>query len=54
MKKLWTNYGLSIVLLILFSVSWIGQGYFQWQEFAQEEMQEGRASALNQKMEMKK
>lgn len=27
------NYGLSIVLFILFLVSWVGQGYFQWNEF---------------------
>ncbi len=24
------NYSLSIVLVILFLVSWLGQGYFQW------------------------
>lgn len=35
MKNLFKNYGLSIVLFLLFFFSWIGQGIFQWQEFVQ-------------------
>jgi hypothetical protein len=35
MEKLIKNYNLSIVLFLLFFFSWIGQGYFQWQEFVQ-------------------
>ena len=35
MGKLFKNYGLSITLFLLFFFSWIGQGIFQWQEFAQ-------------------
>lgn len=31
--KLFKNYGLSVVLTLLFLASWIGQGYFQWKEF---------------------
>lgn len=31
--KLFKNYGLSIVLFLLFLFSWIGQGFFQWEEF---------------------
>jgi len=31
--KLFRNYGLSIVLFLLFLFSWIGQGIFQWQDF---------------------
>lgn len=27
------NYSLSIVLFLLFFVSWIGQGYYQWAEY---------------------
>jgi hypothetical protein len=31
--KLAKNYGLSITLLALFLISWLGQWIFQWQEF---------------------
>lgn len=31
--NLFKNYGLSIVLAILFLASWIGQGFTQWSEF---------------------
>jgi hypothetical protein len=34
-EKLLKNYNLSIVLFLLFAFSWIGQGIFQYQEFAQ-------------------
>lgn len=37
--KLWRDYGLSITLFILFAASWLGQGYFQWQEFVSEQME---------------
>lgn len=33
MGKLFKNYGLTIVLFLLFLSSWIGQAIFQWQEF---------------------
>jgi hypothetical protein len=32
MKKLWQNYNLSIVLIALFLLSWVGQFVFQYQE----------------------
>jgi hypothetical protein len=35
MEKVLKSYNLSIVLFLLFAFSWIGQGYYQWQEFAQ-------------------
>ena len=35
MGKLWKNYNLSIVLALLFLVSWVFQGVFQWQEFVE-------------------
>lgn len=35
--KLLQNYGLSIALFLLFFFSWVGQGYFQWQEFVAEQ-----------------
>jgi hypothetical protein len=36
LKKWWQEYSLSINLFLLFFVSWVGQGYSQWQELAQE------------------
>ena len=33
MRKIFKDYGLSIVLAILFVGSWIGQGFAQWAEF---------------------
>lgn len=36
MAKIWQNYSLSIVLALLFLVSWLGQGLVQWQEFVQQ------------------
>jgi hypothetical protein len=32
--KFFRDYSLSIVLFVLFALSLIGQGYFQWEEFA--------------------
>jgi hypothetical protein len=46
MKALWRNYNLSIVLLGLFLVSWIGQAVFQWFEMANEAQSHGQASTL--------
>jgi hypothetical protein len=42
MKKLWHNYNLSIVLLILFLFSWALQTYSGWLEFASEQQQHGQ------------
>jgi hypothetical protein len=36
-RKVWSSFGLSIVLLILFSVSWAFHGVAQWQVFTQEQ-----------------
>ena len=36
MGKFWRDYNLSIVLFILFLVSWIGQTYVGWQEYVAE------------------
>ena len=46
MRSLWRNYNLSIVLLTLFLVSWIGQAIFQWLEMANEAQAHGEASTL--------
>jgi succinate dehydrogenase hydrophobic anchor subunit len=36
-RKIWANFALSIVLCILFFVSWTGQAVSQWRAFAQEQ-----------------
>jgi hypothetical protein len=46
MAKLWRDYNLSIVLLGLFFVSWLGQGIFQWFEMANEAQAHGETSTL--------
>lgn len=33
MKKLFKDYGLSLTLLTLFLVSWLGHGFYEWQVF---------------------
>jgi hypothetical protein len=43
MGKFWKNYNLSIVLFLLFFVSWIGQFIFQWMEFVQTQVEHKQA-----------
>lgn len=46
MKRLWRDYNLSIVLFILFILSWLLQGIFQWIEMAHEAVQHGGEPSL--------
>lgn len=43
-RRLWSNYSLSIVLLCLFLVSWGLQTWMGWREFAAEQQQLGAAA----------
>lgn len=36
---LFKNYGLSITLAVLFLTTWVGQGFFQWQQFTNHQEQ---------------
>jgi hypothetical protein len=45
MKRLWQNYNLSIVLLVLFLLSWAGQTYVGWVEFVAEQQEHGQAAS---------
>ena len=36
-RKIWANFALSIVLCLLFFVSWAGQAVSQWRAFVQEQ-----------------
>ena len=40
-RKVWPNFGLSIVLLALFAVSWLTHGITQWQQFRNEQRTHG-------------
>jgi hypothetical protein len=42
------KYGLSIVLGILFLLSWTGQYYFQYQEFVQNQEQHGQDAQIQE------
>lgn len=46
MKKLWQNYSLSIVLVILFLVSWVIQTAAGWQQFAAEQAQHNQVAQI--------
>lgn len=43
MRRLWKSYNLSIVLAILFVVSWAGQACFQWREFGAEQREHNQS-----------
>jgi hypothetical protein len=46
--KIFKNYGLTIVLLILFLSSWAGQWYFQWQEFESQQQAHGQQASVDE------
>jgi hypothetical protein len=41
LKKTWMYFGLSISLAVLFFVSWIGQGFAEWQVYGDEQRAHG-------------
>lgn len=46
MKHLWRNYNLSIVLVVLFVLSWVAQTLAGWQEFTSEQAQHGQTAQV--------
>ena len=48
MKKLWKDYNLSIILFSLFILSWFGQLFFQWQEFASDQQAHNQAAQIQE------
>jgi hypothetical protein len=40
-RTIWREFGLSIILLVLFLSAWIGQGVSQWQTFTDEQRSHG-------------
>ena len=48
MRRLWRDYGLSIVLAALWLVSWAVQTYSGWVEYSNEEAQRGSTAQVGQ------
>ncbi|HYP06108.1 MAG TPA: DUF6766 family protein [Bryobacteraceae bacterium] len=46
MKRLWSNYNLSIVLALLFLVCWVIQTWTGWMHFQAEQMEHGQTPEL--------
>ena len=47
-RRLWANFALSIVLCILFFVSWAGQAVAEWQVVAQEQRDHGQTASAGE------
>ena len=45
--KIWANFGLSLVLCMLFFVTWAAHGVVEWQEFAEEQRAHGESAAAS-------
>lgn len=48
MNKLLKNYNLSLTLFGLFILSWVGQLYFQWQEFVEHQITHNQSVNVEQ------
>jgi hypothetical protein len=46
MARFWRDYSLSIVLFLLFLLSWIGQTWTGWAEFNAEQQSHGQAASV--------
>jgi hypothetical protein len=47
-RRIWPNFGLSIVLLALFAISWLTQGIAQWQQFRNEQLTHGEPAHVDE------
>lgn len=45
-RSVWREYGLSLVLLILFAASWAGHAISEWQVFTDEQRSQGHAAKV--------
>jgi uncharacterized protein DUF6766 len=43
-RRLWRNFGLSLTFVILFLISWAGQGVAEWVSFAHEQAAHGQVT----------
>jgi succinate dehydrogenase hydrophobic anchor subunit len=46
-RKIWSNFGLSISLATLFLITWVAQAVVQWPVFAQEQQEHGEEARLS-------
>jgi hypothetical protein len=47
-RNLWTNFGLSLVLMILFFLSWATQAVAQWEEYRDDQRTHGETAEVGQ------
>jgi Domain of unknown function (DUF6766) len=45
-RSVWREFGLGLILMILFFVSWIGQGIAEWQVFTDEQQAHGEPAEM--------
>jgi hypothetical protein len=45
-RSVWREFGLGLILMILFSISWVGQGIAEWQVYADEQQTHGEPTEL--------
>ena len=45
-RSIWREFGLGLVLMILFFVTWLGQGIAQWQTFTDEQREHGESAEV--------
>ena len=46
-RRIWANFGLSLVLCVLFFVTWAAHGIVEWQEFAQQQRTHGETTTAS-------
>ena len=47
-RRIWANFGLSLVLCVLFVVSWGTQAFAQWQSFKNEQREHGQPAVVSE------
>jgi hypothetical protein len=45
-RSIWREFGLSIALMLLFFITWFGQGIAQWQHYTDEQSQQGLPTSI--------
>ncbi len=45
-RSIWREFGLSIALMLLFFLTWFGQGIAQWQTYTDEQQEHGEPATL--------
>ncbi len=45
-RSVWREFGLGLILMILFFLTWIGQGVAQWQTYTDEQSEHGEPTEL--------